>query len=102
MKPSTAPDLVPLIQAAAVREAWLYAHRAHWERRARTFEWAATPRPGDHLGTQTTPEQREERRRKLLSAAEACRLRATGVDGIATVHLGETLDDLRRNGGFAA
>ena len=60
------------------------------------FEWAATPRPGDHVGTQASPEQLAERRRRLLSAAEACRLRASGIDGLATVQLAETVCDAGR------
>ena len=89
-------DLAPLVQAAALKDAWLFAHRAFWERRASAFEWAATPRPGDHVGTQASPEQLAERRRRLLSAAEACRLRASGIDGLATVQLAETVCDAGR------
>lgn len=58
-----------------LQDALSEATASFWERRARQLEEAA-PRPGDWPG-RATPEQLSAARERCLSAAAACRHRAT-------------------------
>lgn len=70
-------------------EAWVHADAAYWRRRAAEFE-AALPRPGDYIGSESTPEKRAERVARLAEIAKACRNRAQLADTARAEYL-ETL-----------
>lgn len=65
-----------------MRDAYLDATAAYWERRARTFE-AARPRVGDFTGAATSAELRAQWDRLTVVAA-ACRNRAAFIDMTST------------------
>jgi hypothetical protein len=62
-----------------LQDAFAEATAIYWRRRADQFR-AALPRPGDFPGTETTPEQVAERRRRIHAQIEACELRARYAD----------------------
>ncbi|MDO3396996.1 hypothetical protein QWJ41_14815 [Nocardioides sp. SOB44] len=73
------------LAARLLQDAWSEAWAATWMRRALLFEWAA-PRETDYTGRATEAEL-DARAARTISAAVACRSRATGADGAATWHL---------------
>lgn len=62
-------------QIAMIRDAMNTATASYWLRRARDFA-SALPRDGDYLG-QSTPEQREARKQRLLQIVQNCVHRST-------------------------
>lgn len=58
-----------------LQDALAEASAIYWRRRAEQFR-RALPRPGDYLGRNTTPEQREARRQRIQAAIDACELAA--------------------------
>lgn len=81
---------VARFQARVCQDAWAEAWSVYWVRRAETFE-AAAARPGDFTGQATEAEQ-DERARRIVETAVACRNRATLVDGLADEQLAEAAD----------
>lgn len=78
-----------------IADAWCEAPSRYWLRRAEQLE-AARPRPGDYPG-QATPLQLAGRHARLTEAAQACRHRATLLDGTAEVTFHDTLQDIARH-----
>jgi len=76
-----------------VQDALTTASSAGWLRRAESFEQAA-PRPGDYRGRASTREL-EERHRRCLGTAAACRAHASVLTDLAperiSVEVGEHL-----------
>lgn len=68
------PEHVEHFRARVMADALQEATAAYWRRRARALT-AALPRPDDYTG-RATPEQIEERRQRVASAALACNQRA--------------------------
>lgn len=58
-----------------LQDALAEATVTYWQRRADQYR-AALPQPGDHLGTDISTQDREARRRRILTAIEACEMRA--------------------------
>lgn len=83
---------VARVQAAALVDAWLEGSRHYWLRRAAQLE-TARPRRDDFTGRATLTDI-VDRHRRLTEAAEACRARATGLDGVALVDLADALSDV--------
>lgn len=82
-----------LIQADAVRQAFLEASTIYWRRRAEQLE-AAAPRPGDFTG-HATERELDNQTRRCLDSAIACRNRAAGADGWVDQVLGGAAADLQ-------
>ncbi len=71
----TEHDRAVQLHARVLQDALAEATASYWERRAKVMEWAA-PRPGDWPG-RATPEDLSAARERCLSAAAACRARAS-------------------------
>lgn len=88
----TVEERTARLAADVLLDAWQESTTRYWLRRAAELE-AARPQPGEYTGAATHADL-SRRWHRLTDAAQACRARATGADGVALTQLAETAHDL--------
>lgn len=72
-------DHVDHFQHRVLQDALTEATAVYWRRRA--DQWRqALPRPGDYLGTESTPTSRATRRRRIEAIIAACEAKALVIE----------------------